>query len=60
MDYFALDKNDQLNKARKKKYTGYEEVCALQNEKIHIIYIILLMQLYWDEQEENKKNAKTK
>lgn len=46
MDYFALDKNDQLNK-EKKNDTGYEEVCALQNEQIHTrAEDIQLMRLY--------------
>lgn len=57
MDYFALDKNDQLNKARKKN-TRDTKKFAHYKMKRFILYIILLMQLYWDVQEENKKKCK--
>lgn len=58
MDYFALDKNDQLNKEKKTTRDTNEEVCALQNEQIHTRAIYPANAIVFNVQEAKKKKRK--
>lgn len=58
MDYFALDKNDQLNKEKKTTRDTNEEVCALQNEQIHTRAINTANAIVFNVQEAKKKKRK--